>query len=65
MTLPVRGSVAAPAAGAWSLSTPVGRACPYFHPGIRPPQPTADEQLATKADPRCAGVGAKHSYFGL
>lgn len=47
-----------------TVQTPAAQACPYFHPGNRPPQPSADEQRAARADPRCTGVGGKSSYFG-
>lgn len=47
-----------------TVQTPAAHACPYFHPGNRPPQPSADEQRAARADPRCTDVGGKYSYFG-
>ncbi|HEU5471958.1 MAG TPA: ABC transporter permease [Actinophytocola sp.] len=43
--------------------TPAANACPYDPATLRR-DPTADEQAAARRDPRCAGVGEEHIYFG-
>jgi putative ABC transport system permease protein len=56
-----------------SLLSCAGRDCflyPKARPGLECPWSTrlgsltADDQRAARADPRCAGVGTDHSYFG-
>ncbi|MET9232751.1 FtsX-like permease family protein [Lentzea sp. NPDC003310] len=45
------------------IRPPADRECPYVHDVLRR-EPTDAEQKSALSDPRCAGVGRTHRYFG-